>query len=384
MTGIFDVGGVKNKKEFSNDYCFKNLQKLHEGMTRNSVWILWMIILIIALGFDFVPWPYVGIFEKIFDYNLDNMVAILVVVWTFATTIIGYWLEKAEERVYAVKVIQLLLYEYGMAKITAFIGIIILELVILIIIAVAEYEITAVFMALFLVYTVIYAFLSFCVIPTKSNACNQIKKEISTLFSAEKQEEAYINGLLDRILRGMRKSEESCEEELLEILKLISDVVKEKFSERSTIRQKREVYLGCRIIIDEILKFKWNAEKNYIVFRNWMNYDEELLEVKQAVIASLLEDALLENYNTLEKLLTTESKQFHELYIWTIIYSLYCKTAKGRRWQCWYIERLKKKFGKRWCVNDERRAIDYWKIINGEDTKNFRPVFDYIWNDERN
>ena len=372
---------------YDKEYYFNLFSNILKTMPHKMICLLWMLALVTTIILDLVPCRYVWIFKDIFDYNLSNLVAVLVVVWTFVTTIIGYWINKAENYLYGVKVIHLLIQEYGIPKIAKFIEVIILQLVVLIIIVIGEMPITATFLAIFLVYTVVFAFLSFFVIPTKYNLYKQIKKEIYTFGTNQKrnasdtkkeQKQEFLSKLLHDALKGMNNSKEPHEDDVLEILNLIPEEISKKLSDSKNFQQKKEIYEGCKLIVDDILKFEWNSEKNYLFFRNWINIENVPFELKQAIVAVLLEDGASEKYNTLEHLLATEFIHFRQLYVWTIVYTLYCKSANGANWKYLYIARLENKFNITWQKKDVIQAINDWKLIHGENVKNFHALFDYI------
>ena len=159
---IINVCDLKqhNKDIYDEDY-FNLFNNILEKISHKMIWMIWLLILVTTIILDLIPCRYVWIFEDIFDYNLSNLVAVLTLVWTFGTTIIGYWLNKAETSIFGVKVSHLLICKYGILKISVFIGIMLLQLVALIIIVIGEIPITATFLAIFLVHTVVFAFLSF-------------------------------------------------------------------------------------------------------------------------------------------------------------------------------------------------------------------------------
>ena len=372
---VSDISKIEKKKD---EYYFSHLYQIHEKMSKNYIWGMWGIILCVAIIFDLIPCPYIGFFEEIFDYDFSDFISILIVVWTFAITIVGYWLDKEEKRIYEIKVIHLLVFKYGVFKIIAFLGIIMFELVALIIIAIAEWKITAVFLALVLVHTVVYAFLSFSVIPTEYNMRKQIRKEMLSFFPEKNKVEIYAKGLLIRVLKGMRKSKEMNEDDLVRIMNVISEAAMTYLGEQPSISRSEEIYSGCKLIVDDIIKFEWSPEKKFIFLKNWIEEKQTPLEVKQAVVALLLDNALMDDYIVIEKLLGTENKHFRELYIWTIVYCLDCRKYVGREWQKLCIVWLREKFELRWHAIDTKRAIDYWKIIHGLQVRNFAPLFNYI------
>ena len=363
---IINVCDLKqhNKDIYDEDY-FNLFNNILEKISHKMIWMIWLLILVTTIILDLIPCRYVWIFEDIFDYNLSNLVAVLVVVWTFGTTIIGYWLNKAETSIFGVKVSHLLICKYGILKISVFIGIMLLQLVALIIIVIGEMPITATFLAIFLVYTVVLAFLSFFVTPNKYNLYKQIRKEIDTFGTNENKKrnasdtkQEFLSELLHDALKGMNNSKEPHEDYVLEILNLIPEEIGKKLSDSKNFQQKKEIYEGCKLIVDDILKFEWNSEKNYLFFRNWINIENVPFELKQAIVAVLLEDGASEKYNTLEHLLATEFIHFRQLYVWTIVYTLYCKSANGANWKYLYIARLENKFNITWQKKDVIQAIN--------------------------
>lgn len=370
------ASNAKKKERKKDDYYLKQLCLLHKEMSRNMIWCIWFLTLCAAFVFDLVPYPYIGFFAKVFDYDLSNLVSILTLVWTFAITIIGYWLDKEEKRVYGVKMIQLLVLEHGVAKIIAFMGIILLELLVLIVVAVAEWEITAVVLALFLVHTVIYAFLAFVVVSLERNVHKLIQKELRFFWRAENQEKKYRKGIICKALNGMKNSQELSEEEFLQILKLVSRSAVKNLQNSLDVRRK--IYQGSKIIVDEILKLHWKSERIYIFLKNWMDRKETPLEIKLAIVASYMDNISKDSYKMIEKLLATEKEHFYELYVWIMVYCFKCMSSQGRGWQKLYVVWLKNRFGFRWSKTDRKNALEYWKLIHSEEVSEFASLLNFM------
>ena len=138
-----------------------------------------------------------------------DLIAIILVIWTFTVSLSVYVLEKAQERYYGIKIEDLLIRDLKRGKLWGLAALILLELLLLILATVGSWKISLVISAFLQFYTMIYFFLLVCLKVSEANVLKQIGKEV-----AEIEELSGLQGLLLRnMIRKLQyEDEEQCDE----------------------------------------------------------------------------------------------------------------------------------------------------------------------------
>ncbi len=143
-----------------------------------------------------------------------DLIAIILVIWTFTVSLSVYVLEKVQERYYGIKIEDLLIRDLKRGKLWGLAALILLELLLLILATVGDWEISLVISAFLQFYTMIYFFLLVCLKVSEANVLERIGKEV-----AEKEELSGLQGLLLRnMIRKLQYEDEEQREALLNVL----------------------------------------------------------------------------------------------------------------------------------------------------------------------
>ncbi len=208
--GVFISGKTNEKEAFLGQ-----LNAIYRGMSTAPVWGFWAAVTVFGICCDLSQQPYWNkAIEKLFSGVGGDLIAIILVIWTFTVSLSVYVLEKVQERYYGIKIEDLLIRDLKRGKLWGLAALILLELLLLILATVGDWEISLVISAFLQFYTMIYFFLLVCLKVSEANVLERIGKEV-----AEKEELSGLQGLLLRnMIRKLQYEDEEQREALLNVL----------------------------------------------------------------------------------------------------------------------------------------------------------------------
>lgn len=366
--------------------------------------------LFICMVIDAVPCSYCTTWiEDLFTYNMGNVIAIIVLVWTFTVSLSTYCFEKLGTRYYGILMSDVLSFELKTKRLIALAIMVLAELFSLIFAAILEWEITIAMVAVQQFLIMIYLFLLVCAKTSYPYILEQIKAEMETytktdLIELVKQIEAIKNEkysvanepMMFKMVKNLDYSDLYSKEELLEVLKVSSNALSNMLlqietsipnsCEEEMFQFRRCMILFSRQIALDIIHAAKTKENILEVLYRWMGSENIRFEIKQGIIAALLKNLTPCNVSIYQSLVKSEKKYQEELQIWSAVYNAYMQEHVGEEWRIIYIERQfkgLKKF-KRLYANCQQRgkveetALLYWRYIC-ESNRTYDPLFKYIF-----
>lgn len=413
---IFICSRIKEKgKETDVDTEKKKLYKVLNKVNRLSkhqVGISRACVgsLLGCMVFDAVPCPYWAAWiEKLFTYNMGNVIAIIVLVWTFTVSLSTYCLEKLGTRYYGILMSDVLSFDLKAKRLTALAIMVLAELFSLIFAAILEWEITIAMVAVQQFLIMIYLFLLVCAKTSYQYILQQIKAEMEAytkmdLIELVKQIEEIKNEkssaanepMLFKMVKNLDYSDLYSKEELLEVLKVSSNalskmLLKIETSKPSLCEDEMFEFQRCMIVFSEqialdIIQAAKTKDNILNILYKWMGLDNIRLEIKQGIISALFEELTPCNVSIYQNLIKAEKKYQEELQIWSAVYNAYVQEHMGEEWRTIYTERQFKELKKIKRLNTERQqkgkveetALMYWRYIC-ESNGTYAPLFKYIF-----
>lgn len=388
----------------------KNIWEKCKALSSQRLWRIFSVLLIVSVVFDLLPIQYANDFlEQVFTYNLGNVIAIIVVIWTFTVSLSTYCMDKLEKYYYGIRMFDVLRND---KSILALIGLVLTELFFLILSAIGEWEITITiiaiqqFLAMIHIFYVVFTKISFL------NIFHQTYLQIEEIFErdlkkltelTESKNQEYSNweadekrikrlnqAMLFKMTRGLDYTDNSARENLLELIAHASEILsrelkncQDKQRESNLLEVKHYINIVSYQITSDILNFGEKREIIIDFLYCWITIENIVLEIKQGIIMALLENITPQNVSIYQSLIRAEMNHQRELKIWSAVYNVYLQEySEGEKWRFIYIERQFKELYSDWKQEDAKVAMDYWKQIHGF-VESYRPLFQYIFWYER-
>ena len=206
MGGVFISGKTKEKEK---ETFLGQLNAIYRGMSTKLAWGFWAAVTVFGICCDLIQRSHRNENTRSSVGVGGDLIAIILVIWTFTVSLSVYVLEKAQERYYGIKIEDLLIRDLKRGKLWGLAALILLELLLLILATVGSWKISLVISAFLQFYTMIYFFLLVCLKVSEANVLKQIGKEV-----AEIEELSGLQGLLLRnMIRKLQyEDEEQCDE----------------------------------------------------------------------------------------------------------------------------------------------------------------------------
>lgn len=166
----------------NNSSIWKSAHRIYDTLSSPVTFVVYSLLIVICVIFDFIQEPYCNpILEHIFEPK--NPAAILdtsLVIWSFATALIIFYLEKTKERFYGVGLYEVLLKNkndstFMLASKMVFFA---LSLAFLALAAAYEWSITLTFLGALQLVLMLYAFLMVCIETSEQEVRKKIFEEV--------------------------------------------------------------------------------------------------------------------------------------------------------------------------------------------------------------
>lgn len=358
--------------------------------------VLWANLVFLAVGMV------LDIFHCIkLCYDEGNLIAIIVLVWTFTVSFSVYCIEHFGESYYGIRRSDILLADLGLKGVSALAGLVFMEISALIGATVFKWYLTIVVIAIEQIFVTIYIPLIVVIKTSYTNTLEQIEKEAKDAISfdlrglyrkikGDRQSNSLLhnNSLrLFQMIRELDYTNDRSRGRLLEMLKKISELLKAELNhcfESGTEESRFEIQkavntVSCQITL-EVLKSVQDSEIRIDFFSQLMSYSTSL-EFSQGVMMALLENPTLENMSICQQLLCIEEKYQRQLQIWCAVYNVYMQTFAGEEWRSLvYTEQMFRELYTDWGKSDMKTAIEAWEQMQ-DSQMNYGPLFQYIFLD---
>lgn len=403
------------KGDIEKDKLYKTLEKV-DKLSDHQIGLLIICIILLAacMGFDAAPCPYCTIWiERLFTYDIGNVIAIIVVIWTFTVSLSVFCLEKLGERYYGIQIIDVLSFELKRKGLFALAGMVLAELFALILAAILEWEITIAMIALQQFFIMIYIFLFVCIKTSYRHILKQIKEEMKGLTkedltalmkriedikwrmeTCEESADSFRQPMLFKMVRNLDYTDFYGTEALLSVLRESSDKLSKLFleiksgaedSQQDEGKQDEETFKfqHCMIVFSkeitlDIIRTGKTKDDIMDFLYNWINTKELRLEIKQGIIAALMEELTPQNVTIYQNLIKAEIKHQRELQIWSAVYNIYKQEQIDEEWRALYTMQQFKRLRSGWKQEDSENAIKYWEMACGNKGR-YTPIFEYIF-----
>lgn len=383
---------MKNARE----EIYEKISIIFKEIDSEKVWKMWMVVLVGSLFMDIafllLPlaisvsensfWWYVCEILKTFhSYDLSVVVAIAVVIWTFTTSMFVYFLGKADQRHYGIHVIDVFVKGMHVDKIYRIATVIFGEIALLILASVVDYKITLFSLAAFQCYMMLYIISMVLERTSREFTIEQIKNEIKDKYKVEdlrnsrNLDNASIFGSM---LHNKEYASHDDVKRLLDILIFYSSNFKEQINEESMADNVRKYINNCsKEVMECMCQNKETMYPMQYIIIEWFKNKNSFVEIKQGILMHIIEEAKMQNYSRIERLLNSEKKEYRELHIWVMVCNIYRQGFEGEAWRECYTKYLMQKIGFGKKNKDIGLALKFWKQIT--DSDKYYELFQYIF-----
>lgn len=331
-------------------------------------------------------------------YNEGNLIAVIVLIWTFTVSFSVYCIEHSGESYYGIRRADILLFDLGVKGLLALAGLVFMELIALIGAIIFEWRFTIVIIALEQIYITVYIPVVVIIKTSYTNTLEQIEKEIENAIKinlkglchiikekSNNHEDMHCDWpRLFQMIRELDYTNERSRMRLLGILKKVSDLLQEELkrivysAQNCEIEKRKEVNtVSCQIALDVLYSVQ---DKKILMdfFSQLMDYSA-MLEFGQGVMMALLSDPTQDNMLICRQLLLTETRYQRQLQIWCAVYNVYMQTFAGEEWRSMmYTEQMFKELYTDWGKDDMREALKAWEQMSDAHMV-YKPLFQYIF-----
>lgn len=261
---------------------------IYKFLKRRIIWGSWIGILM-SLVLDILPFPYFfNWIEEIFSFDLGNLLSIALMIWTFVTALLVYYMGRIKDKFFGVNLRDALQFDENQQEFYNEIknaGILFLgELLVLIISAILEYPITMVVLNFLLVFFMLYAFSLIYYYGSEERISDIIDKRyggtLDTLKGKNEEDvvkELSENYLFRQMIAGMDYKSEKEAKQLLEWLMKVSK--EEQWEEyKHVIKQ----------LVKLILKSSEEGNDVFDVVQKWFANERTCIECKCEILKGLI------------------------------------------------------------------------------------------------
>ena len=404
---------------------FKKLCDLFDILTKYQIlmFIICLGLLLICMAIDVVQKGYYpkcfkdlftyvvdmvqkGYYPKwlgdLFKYDIGCVIAIVVVIWAFTASLSVHCLDKFGNRYYGISIKDVLVFDLKKRNIFALVSIILIDLFSLIFGAILELRITIIMIALQQFGVMIYSFLFVCQKTSYRYILKQIKIEMEEYTEVkledlvEQIKEIDIKNsktsivrepFLFKMIRNLDYSDIYSSNELLEVLEKSSEMlfyilqkeeqIKDTSNKENLLKLQKNIIIFSKYITSNIIDTAKTKKDILNFLYNWMEIENLKLEVKQGIIAALLEDLTIQNVEICQNLIKAEQTYQKELEIWRVVYNLYMQECVDEEWRVIYTKQFII-LHQNWVQKDIEMVLRYWRYIDGT-REIYTPLFKYIF-----
>lgn len=331
-------------------------------------------------------------------YNEGNLIAVIVLIWTFTVSFSVYCIEHFGESYYGIPRADILLSDLGLKGLSALAGLVFMEIIALIIAIIFNMYFTIVIVAFEQIFVTIYIPMIVIIKTSYTNTLEQIEQEaehiirydLSGLYHKLRGDTTNISDLqssrprLFQMIRELDYTNDTSRGRLLNILKKVSDLLQEELEQRPFAypdygpQKRKEINtVSCQIALD-VLNAVHDREIRIDFFSHLAEYSASL-EFSQGIMTALLTDPTPDNISVCRQLLLTETKYQRQLQIWCAVYNVYMQTFAGEEWRSLlYTKQMFRELYTDWGKDDMKAALEAWEQMQ-DSHMNYEPLFQYIF-----
>lgn len=320
-----------------------------------------------------------NILKSFFQYDSSMVVAIVVVIWTFTTSMFVYFLGKVDQRYYGIHVIDIFVKGMSANKIYQIAIYVFGEIVALIFVSIAKCKITLFALAMFQCYMTLYILLMVLERTSREFTIKQVENEITNTYKLD-----YLGdpndfsgiGIFRSMLHNRNYNSYDDEKKLLRVLFYYNDNFKNQKDAEDIDNYARKYINICSKEVVGCMCF--NREKTNLlqqVIAEW--FKKSFIEVKQGILMYMIEEIRPQSYSRLERLLNSEQTDYRDLHIWVLVYNIYIQGFEGEAWRECYTRYMMNKIGFGKIKKDISTALKFWNQIT--DADKLYTLFKYIF-----
>ncbi len=352
-------------------------------------------IFTISIIFDICPQEYwTPWLQDIFTYKISDVIPIILVVWTFTSALISFYLGKKEDKCYGIRLIDILRLEHSSTEWFQIVLLFFSEIVLLTTAAIGEWEITIVISAIVQSLTMGYVFCMICYATSEHIVLQEIEKNMQrtkkhyghicqirysklkgfqnnrfNLYSFWKNMELdklnYKDILLIKMIQNTNYARSDETDKLFDTL-----IQYNRNNEWKSVIADTDAQQLCAEFMDrKICKHLTTciletSERNAValnIIRSWFMDQYSSLEMKKGILTALMEYPISDNLELCHRILKIEKNFRSELYLWCIIYHVFLKSYEGEGWRGIYAKQLIKERREAWTRENQEKALIFWK-----------------------
>jgi len=358
---------------------------------------LTIFIFTISLIFDICPQEYwTPWLQDLFTYKISDVIPIILVIWTFSSALISFYLGKKEDKCYGIRLIDILRMGHSSTDWLQMILLFFSEIVLLTIATIGEWEITIVISAIVQSLTMGYVFSLICYVTSKQTVLQEIEKDMQRT----RQDYGYI---CQKEYSKLKVFPDNHSKLLLFWKKMESGELNDKFKDILLIKMIRNTnysrYDETDKLFDTLIKYNRDDEWKSVIadtdaqqicaqvmdrkickhlttcilessegntaalnlIRSWFMDQYSSLEMKKGILTALMEHPIPNNLELCHRILKIEKNFRSELYLWCIIYHIFLKSYEGEGWREIYAKQLIKERKEAWTRENQEKALFFWK-----------------------
>ncbi|HJD45211.1 MAG TPA: hypothetical protein H9909_00065, partial [Candidatus Mediterraneibacter norfolkensis] len=307
----------------------------------NLFCILILVCLAVCIRIDIFPFSFCcAVLKNVSNYDAGNLIAVILVIWTFTATMVVFYLERMESRRYGVRMITIILRSYNENSLFLMASTFMAELLVLIFASIVSLKITLIVSSLIQFGTMIFVFFMVCIETSDDHFRKIMKSEYKSVecyesMNFEEVEEIYKELMVVKMIRNMDYSIYDNLEELEQILNR-NPADKNWKNVRKYINHK-----STQLILEA-----GNSRKGIkTVILDLFMYKETVPDDKKGILAALIEALSPLNLEICQTLLTAEKQYQKELYIWCIVLNRFLGEFNDEKWRQeyfnYFFERIK-------------------------------------------
>lgn len=298
--------------------------------------VLILVILALCVILDRLDCPYFcKAIENFFTYDTTNIVAVILVIWTFTATLVVFYLERMESRRYGIRMITIILRSYSEGRLLVMTATFMTELVILIMASVVTLSITLVVSSVIQFATMLYVFLMVITETSDDHFTDILISEYRAVPYSETMrfgevDDAYKDLMIVKMIRNLDYGKYDNLEALEELLHS-NDIDKKWTNVRKYVSRK---------ITQLILESGENRRGVKTLILHLFAYEKAGLGDKKGILMALIENLDPQNLEITQILLDTESRYQENLYSWCIVLNFYLSEFNDGKWRTLYSSRF--------------------------------------------
>lgn len=375
---------------------YEKYERYLKKFAKKQVFCGWIMIIITAFCLDICKEPYCCVaLEKLFSYQLGNLVAVIVVIWTATLSVCIYLWGKLDEQYFGIRIEEILLVARKEKVISRSVGFYIgIGLIVLIAATIGEMPILLFADAVLQIFTMVWIALFTAIYITRESVFGQVIKEImkKTKDKNGKDQDwdsADEKRMLFTFLHNYLFSDECSYERVLVIL--INGIPKEeRGNENSGYLYKRMNHIVHFILMR--LNNSTKGKINELLMNLYQNV--KLKAVKWGILSALMDQGTPWAVKLCINLIVAEqeAKMVYQAALFILMRNLYVEDIKKQRWRKEYTRMIKGKFWLKISSDDQKEMVRLLKemyedkfpgkaLDHSDDEHQYGPVYKLLFHD---